>query len=370
MAYNTSPSVTVLTAPIKELAEEDREKLIKIDKIDHAIDNFSDEKIGGNKIFTEAVVAEGFQLPDGRALTPSVVEEIKNNRQGAVLVSTGTPILESAPNLSYDGTVLIGKKLKFDTLEGDGGQLTNLDAGALEGKLNLETIEVGIDGALSTSNNKLSIDFDAVAPMSKTGQTVADSDKLLLYDASHDGLRHATFGELYRDYIRTKQHLPGGDRHSVQFRKGNSFGGTRNLRFDDQKSILNLEGSLYATRVRVDEELVAERALHTRGAIYQNLVRISDTEYKVKENDYTILVDVSDNKVNLILPNAAENSGRVLNIKVVNSKKSNIKSNKVIIQSDGGLLDLFEEATLKMNTSARSFQSDGENWWIISSRGP
>ena len=213
------------------------------------------------------------------------------------------------------------------------------------------------------------MDFEAAEPMSKKGQTIADGDKLLLYDVSHDGLRHATFGELYHDYIRTKQHHPGGDRQALQFKRGNSFGGSRHLRFDEHKNILDLDGTLKAERAHVEQELVVRNNLRTEGAVHHKVIHTSESKYEVQEDDYTILADVVNNEVHVILPPAAQHHGRVVNIKLVNSQKYNIKSNKVIIKSAGGTIDFFDDTTLKMNTSFRSVQSDGENWWIIGAKG-
>jgi hypothetical protein len=362
MAYN------VVQSP-SGLAVEQREQLNKIDKIDHAIDNFSDEKIGGNKIFTKTVIAKGFQLHDGREITPPAVEVIKNNQAGSLLLATGTPLVETTPNLSYDNGVLLGRKLKFDSIEGNGSLLSHLDAGALEGTLNLETIKLPPNSAISTANNQLYVDFDAATPMSKTGQTVSDGDKLLLFDTSQNGLRQTTFAELYRDYIKTKGHHPGGNRQSLQFRKGNTFGGAETLRFDEQKNTLNLAGTLNAMTARIEDELVAEGALRAQGATYQKITHTNTPEYEVQADDYTVLADTADNKVCVILPDASENDGRVLNIKLINSEKYRIKGNKLVIKSAGGLLDIYEEVILKMTTSSRSFQSDGKTWWIINGRG-
>ena len=120
---------------------------------------------------------------------------------------------------------------------------------------------------------------------------------------------------------------------------------------------------------RIEDELVAEGALRAQGATYQKITHTNIPEYEVQADDYTVLADTADNKVCVILPDASENDGRVLNIKLINSEKYRIKGNKLVIKSAGGLLDIYEEVILKMTTSSRSFQSDGKTWWIINGRG-
>ena len=69
------------------------------------------------------------------------------------------------------------------------------------------------------------------------------------------------------------------------------------------------------------------------------------------------------------LPPACNNVGRVLIIKKADSNKYKLTSNILKIVSEEGTIDIGKELTVKMNYSHRTLQSDGENWWIIGSRG-
>jgi hypothetical protein len=91
--------------------------------------------------------------------------------------------------------------------------------------------------------------------------------------------------------------------------------------------------------------------------------------YQVLESDYTILCDASNNKIKVELPPAVNNRGRVLVIKKTNRDKYKLNSNEVEVSCAEGTIDINNQTTIKMNYSSRTFQSDGENWWIIGTKG-
>ena len=71
----------------------------------------------------------------------------------------------------------------------------------------------------------------------------------------------------------------------------------------------------------------------------------------------------------ITLPPACNSHGRVLNIKKVNTDKEDLRSYPIRIKVNEGTLDGAAEAILKTNYSSRTLQSDGENWWVIGSKG-
>ena len=64
-----------------------------------------------------------------------------------------------------------------------------------------------------------------------------------------------------------------------------------------------------------------------------------------------------------------KNSGRVLIIKKTNTDKYKLNSNQIEVTSEEGTIDINDTITIKMNYSSRTLQSDGENWWIIGTKG-
>jgi hypothetical protein len=39
------------------------------------------------------------------------------------------------------------------------------------------------------------------------------------------------------------------------------------------------------------------------------------------------------------------------------------------VKVEEGVIDLNDTVNIKMNYSSRTFQSDGENWWVIGAKG-
>ena len=68
-----------------------------------------------------------------------------------------------------------------------------------------------------------------------------------------------------------------------------------------------------------------------------------------------------------MLPDPADNIGRVIVVKKVNSHKYKINSYVAEIESEAGNIDIFASVTLKMNSASKMLQSDGENWLSIGS---
>ena len=81
------------------------------------------------------------------------------------------------------------------------------------------------------------------------------------------------------------------------------------------------------------------------------------------------MCDSLNNKIKIELPPAVNNEGRVLIIKKANTDKYKINSNGIEISCKEGKIDISDSHPIKMNYSSRTLQSDGENWWIIGTKG-
>ena len=363
MAYNVVQPV--LEPAVIELAEEDKEKLNKIDKLDTVVDDRSDQKIDGKKTFNSAITAKAFKLADGREIKPTAVHTIVNNRASGILISNGDDTITAATNLAWDGTTLSGLNLRFKNLYGSAENLTDIPADNLLGTVPAKTLDLRKGSGLAIEDNQLTLSFHTVGSIKMNGQTLADADSILVYDNSHNLIRKSTLQAFYKDYINSKIHHPAGEQNALQFKKGSTFGSSKNLTFDGSQNILNIYGQLSTLTLKASERVDLSGPLVCSSANYQNITTIADENYEINDDDYTILADLSDNHICITLPDPALNSGRVLNLKATHLKKPHT----LTIKSTAGLIDLSDEIKIKMNTACRSIQSDGENWWVISSRG-
>jgi len=247
--------------------------------------------------------------------------------------------------------------------------LTDIPAQKLRGTVPAKTLDLRKDSGLAIEDDQLTLSFQGVGSIKMNGETLADADSILVYDNSHNRIRKSTLQAFYKDYINSKIHHPTGEQNTLQFKRGSTFGSSRNLTFDGAQNILNIHGQLSTLALKASERVDLTGPLFCTSANHQNITTISNPIYEVSDNDYTILVDLSNNHVSVILPDAALHKGRILNLKTIHSKKYILKSHTLIIKSAGGSIDLFDEIKIKMTTACRSLQSDGENWWVISSRG-
>ena len=103
--------------------------------------------------------------------------------------------------------------------------------------------------------------------------------------------------------------------------------------------------------------------------MYHNIKKTDTPVYEIQKEDYTVLCDTLKNKVKVKLPPANNNHGRILIIKKTNSDKYKITSSVVEVSCEEGPIDLSDTCIIKMNYSTRTFQSDGDRWWLIGGRG-
>ena len=109
--------------------------------------------------------------------------------------------------------------------------------------------------------------------------------------------------------------------------------------------------------------------MRCQGAVYKNIVKVSEESYAITEADYTVICDTVKNKITINLPPACNNEGRVLVIKKANTNKYKINSYPIEIVAKESTIDIKDSMTIKMNYASRTLQSDGENWWTIGISG-
>ena len=144
---------------------------------------------------------------------------------------------------------------------------------------------------------------------------------------------------------------------------GFKFASSTALTFDSANNTLDVAGKT------VSETLVSKNKTLNQGAVYYNITQVSAKSYDVNSTDYTLICDARHNHINVKLPPAQNNTGRVIVVKKSDSDKFKITANKVSITCEESRIDLTDRTEMKMNYSSRTFQSDGENWHIIGTKG-
>ena len=218
-----------------------------------------------------------------------------------------------------------------------------------------------VDGKISIAADSVKhlsgLQVNQLADISHQGQTLSEIDLLMVHDVSKDRTRKVSLGKLYDQYLCTKEPSPAGSMGELQMKGGSGFVSTADIRHVPAKRTLYVKGSTEIHHLRVTGQLAAP-VKHVRAA-----------EYEVQEGDHTLLMDISDEAVTVLLPNAADNTGRIIHIKVKHANKYALKTHSVTVKSTAGLVDYFDEIVIKMARSSRTLQSDGEHWWVINSRG-
>ncbi len=368
--------------------------------VEGSVDQHGNQNIGGTKVFKNAVSASAFY--DVSAESPCAtlkdvpVRKITGGSEGCVLVFQGNAIARAETLLTFRDKELITRTVRADKFIGSGELLTQLPSDQftkairarhiahshglrdVRGNLQVKTAEglrvnengVGIDlnssCALSIVNKKLTVDPARSKNIHSEGHNLSDSDLLLVSDVSRQGTYHTTLQNLYENYIKIKTPSPAGAPSQLQIKAPNGFAATPALSYDTQKNLLNVGGQTKTI------DLVVEESIKCNGAVIKNIKMITDSDYEVSADDYTILCDTnahSKDKTTITLPPACNHAGRILVIKKASSNKYSIKSGLVVISSPEANIDINSEMTIKMNYSSRTLQCDGTNWWLIATKG-
>ena len=103
--------------------------------------------------------------------------------------------------------------------------------------------------------------------------------------------------------------------------------------------------------------------------IDENNIGVNISWYEVEDEDYTLLLNSGKENMEVVLPPASNNEGRILILKKTNHDKYKLNSGVVRARDPEGKIDISDQIVIKMNYSLRMIQSDGKNWWIIGSKG-
>ena len=364
--------------------------------VEGSVDQHADQEISGVKIFKNVVSASVFYDTAAQSACATIkelpIQEVKVRTPNGVLIYKGHQIAETKHTFRYVGdTLYVGAVT--GKLAGDGSGIrnippdqfssplpaTSIDHGpgltSVRGTLQLKTtkglscgdegagISLGNNSGLSFKAQKLILDPTACDPITKGGQNLSDNDSIFVYDESIGQLRRSSLRNLYAKYINDKTARPSGVNNSVQIKANDGFISSDRLTYDLRHNTLTVKGTVEADR------LCSSRSAEFKGAVIYNVVTVSGKSYKVKDDDYTVLLDSGNNTVKVLIPPAVNNTGRILIFKKVNSNKYKLNSGVVKLMTEEGTIDIAQEVVIKMNYASRTIQSDGENWWIIGSKG-
>jgi len=365
--------------------------------VEGSVDQHGDQEISGIKVFKSTISASVFYDTDAQSPCATIkdvaIQKVIGGSENCILMIGANKSAKAIHNLKYENDTLSANNIAAQTIKGSGEKLTNipsdkfsepikaqylshhyglenvrgnLQVKAAEGiKCNEDgiSVNVAVRSGLELKSNKLCISAPNTTEINSSGQTLSDPDLLLVHDTSRNMLTHTTLSNLFDTYINTKVPHASGTPGAIQFRGKKEFQSSDKFYFDNLNSVLNIAGKLKANSVVSTEKTINE------GAVYNNISKVSSKKYEVSDNDYTILCDASQNIVKINLPAAKNNTGRVLVIKKTNTDKYKLNSNVVYVTCEEGTIDINDRIEIKMNYSSRTVQSDGENWWIIGSKG-
>ena len=366
-------------------------------KVEGSVDQHADQEIGGVKVFKNTISASIFYDTDAQSpcatMKDVAITKIVGGTQGSILTIQGNKVAQGSHNLLFDGDTLSVKNIRAGKLKGSGEELSNVPVDQFSGVIEAEFIKYGAGlqsvrgtlqpkttqgivvteeglsiglsstGGLSILGKSLVIDPAKADNITTAGQNLSDADILLISDVSRGSVHKTTLSNLYDNYINLKIPQPAGEINAIQLKGRKGFDATKKLTYDSACNTLKVEGIISATSLNIEDKLTCG------GAVINNIGKVKSKTYEVKPADYTILCDTIDNPISVIVPPACNHSGRTLIIKKANSNKYNLRSYPVVIKTLEGTIDINDEVVLKTNYSSRTLQSDGENWWVIGTKG-
>lgn len=366
-------------------------------KVEGSVDQYGDQEIKGTKVFKNAISASVFYDTDANSPCATIkdlaVKTINGKTKSGVLTYDSEGVIKTSHNLLFDGECLRTNIVKAKFLVGSAMHMSQIPADKFNEKINANHLNFGRglhevreelqirahnglsvdeDGVgvslcsisgLSVKSKNLVIDITKTPQINREGQNISDQDMLLVSDVSRNQTNNTTVKNFFDNYVKPRVHKPSGQSNEIQFMHQKQFSSSGNLTFDRDTNVLSVGGKIKTNIVNVDD------SLKCAGSVYHNISRTTEKDYHVGDNDYTILCDASNNKIKVSLPPAVNHAGRVIIIKKANSDKYKLNSNHVDIVCAEGRIDVNDTITIKMNYSSRTLQSDGENWWIIGTKG-
>jgi len=367
--------------------------------VEGSVDQHGDQEIGGIKVFKNTISASVFYDTDAESpcatMKDVAIKKIKGNINDGIIIADKQHGARTHHNLTYnsDSQTLDVKNINASTIAGSGIYLHTLPTDKFVSKINANFVDYGAglqnvrgklqvklsqglsmeedslsvtvanNSGLYFEDNKLTTDIAKVEKINLAGQNLSDDDLLLVSDASLGKTRSTTIRNLFDSYINMKIPHASGNKNEIQLKGRSGFESTAALSFDPSNNSLNVEGKISAASTQIKNKLVCE------GSVYKKIKTVKEENYEVQNDDYTIICDASNNKMNVNLPPPVNNQGRVLIFKKANSNQYKLNDNEITLSCKEGKIDIGNNELIKMNYSSRTLQCDGENWWIIGTKG-
>jgi len=368
--------------------------------VDGSVDQHGDQEIEGWKKFKNTVYAATFYDTSAQSecatLKDVAVKEIQGGGKGCVLLAHEGSTIRAESYLRVEEGDLVAKNVRAGKFIGSGELLNRLPGDkfltpvgaqhivhgrglhAVRGALQVDVtdglqvteegvgVRLGGESGLSVKSDRLVVDPSQAADIQGGGQNLSDADFLLVGDTSRRATYRTSLTNLYDNYLKDKVPQAAGSLHEVQLKGPKGFTSAPALQYNPKKRMLKVDGSTSTKHLHVQGAMIAH------GAVIKNIKMVTESEYEVQDDDYTILCDTQQHhreKTTVVLPPACNNIGRILIIKKANLQKHSIKSGIVTIKSAEGNIDITGEMNINMNYSSRTLQSDGSNWWVIGTKG-
>ena len=365
--------------------------------VEGSVDQHGDQKIDGVKVFKNTISASVFYDTDAQSpcatMKDVAIKKINGGSKNSVLVLGENSEAKAPHDFKYDNGTLTVKHIKAQSIKGSAENMSRIpsnkfidkiQAGSIllgnglqdtrgsvqvktgEGlKSNEDGISLNIEpsSCLSTISNRLTINPSNATTINSEGQNISEVDLLMVYDVSRNTITNTTLKNLFNSYINKKVPHAHGKEGYLQFKGTKEFESSSDLAYEKNNKVLTVNGRI------TTQSVVSQVKTVNEGSVYCNIIKTDEKLYDVKASDYSIICDASNNPVNVKLPPAHNHRGRILIIKKSNTDKYKINSNVVNVLCDEGRIDINNKIEIKMNFSTRTVQSDGENWWIIGSKG-
>lgn len=364
--------------------------------IQGSVDQYADQEIDGVKVFKNTISASVFYDTDAQSpcatLKDVPIKKVEGGAKNTIMVAQGNQAVKTYHDLRYEKNTLHAKNITTGIIKGSAEKLVKIPTDKFIGPISAEFMcfgsgienvrgslqvqvsdglkcteeGVGINIAptscLTIASNKLTLNPSKSQKINTEGQNLSDSDLLIVHDVSRGTVTNTTLSNLFSSYIDLKIPHAAGNNNTLQFKGKHGFHASDNLSFDSSNNTLNVDGRTISDTIVSKEKIVHE------GSVFHNITKV-DSNYSVVNSDYTIICDSSKDIVEINLPPAKNNVGRILIIKKANSDKYKLNSNIVRVVCKEGTIDIKNSIDIKMNYSCRTLQSDGNNWWVIGSKG-
>ncbi len=367
--------------------------------VEGSVDQHGDQEIGGIKVFKNTISASVFYDTDAESpcatMKDVAIKKIKGNINDGIIIADKQHGARTHHNLTYnsDSQTLDVKNINASTIAGSGIYLHTIPTDKFVSKINANFVDYGsglqnVRGKLQVKlsqglfmeedslsvavannsglyfeDNKLTTDIAKVEKINLAGQNLSDDDLLLVSDISLGKTKSTTIRNLFDSYINMKIPHASGNKNEIQLKGRTGFESTAAFSFNTDSNSLNVEGKISSINTQIKNKLVCE------GSVYKKIRTVKEENYEVQSDDYTILCDASNNKMNVNLPPPVNNQGRVLIFKKANSNQYKLNDNEITLSCKEGKIDIGNNELIKMNYSSRTLQCDGENWWIIGTKG-